>query len=401
MKSVALKISFVTMILNILVMPFSGTISILFGYLCLVTTALVPFELLYNSGNRLNKKQFVIMLAFLVIMFLNSPSSFLEIQMGDLENIIKAIVVFIAFLVSISVSGVTFSIKDLQFYFDIIRGASIVFILYTILPFGFRYTPVDEYGNVQLTLSMGNPNATAAKLLFFVIMLLIETSLLKNKRKRRLNGLVIIGLLYTLFRFESRTSFICAVLITVLIVVVQMRVKSWMAKTAWLIPALFIPIQLLLAKIPGFVFLNKTVSSGREDLYTAYISDILSSPAKYIFGDFFGNQLENNHNVVFTFLLNFGIVGCVLYYLFWKIEIDSLNKISTKIENYSWLAIIVFIVHSMAESAVMSGSFTFGILAILLNRMNKDRLDVTPYLNEKYNIYLYDKSGEIIQEETL
>ncbi len=376
MKSKILKLAFSTMMLNIIVLPISNFLSILFGYLCFIFSLILPFDLMRHV-EKINKKQFLLILMLILIVICNSVTILFKEQNVALENPIKMLSVFCTFLLAISVEKTSYFLKDLCFYFRLTRIVSVFLIIYTIFPWDFRYTIIDKYGNLQFTMSMGNPNATAVKVLFCVTIILIEFCILKDDNKKKVNLLIILGLMYTLSKLQSRTSFICALILLFIVLLLRLRIRRWMVSVVWIVPIVFVFIQRLLTKIHLLSLFNKPIESGREVLYFNYIDDVFESPVSFVLGNFMNNQLANNHNVFFTILLNFGMIGCIIYFLFWKNETCNLNIFSTKIANYAWCALSVFIIHSMAESAMMSGCLTFGICIVLINRMTKDDLILT------------------------
>lgn len=375
MKSKALKLIMAVQLLYTAVLPLSSVGSVLLGYALLVLTALLPLELLTCASNKLNRRQWILILIFFALAVCNSFLSMFSIGLGEYEEIFKAFISFFAFLLAISVDGMEYRRKDLDFYFLINRIAALVYILYTILPLGFRYTVINQYGDLQFTLSMGNPNGTATKVLFCVMLLAIQFAICKNRKTRFLNGIMIVGVLYTLFKLESRAALLCAVAGLVLMLL-KFRISERLVKFSWIAPVVFIPVQLLLENVAFLKLLGKSLATGREDMYTDFINLIIKSPQTYIFGNFAVNRLQNYHNIFFTILFNFGVVGVVLYFLFWREEMNKIKIGNSKIVNGAWIAILMFIVQSVAESASLSGGFVYGTSIIFLVRLAKDRMVV-------------------------
>lgn len=385
MSCISLKVLVVSILLNLLIMPISSLLSIMFGYLALVTSTLFPIELFRYNEVCVNKKQFSIILAFAGIVCLNSFFSLTVIQANEFEEFIKALFSFFAFLLAIAAKGIMYTERDLKFFFSVTRIFAVIMILYTIIPFDFQYIVVDSYGSKQFTLSMGNPNATAIKILFSIILLCIENSILKSNHLRFFNDILIVGLFYIIIRLQSRTVFICALICIVYSMILKFKIKKWMTSWVWIVPAIFIPIQLIFAKLPLFNLLDKSSATGRETLFADYLGLISYSPSQFILGDFAEYQLENNHNIFFLIVFNFGFVGLILFLWFWKIECHAVGSTTTKLAQYAWMGWIVLVIHSMAEASVLSGSFTFGAILILLNRMTKDTLILLP---ESESIYV-------------
>ena len=68
-----------------------------------------------------------------------------------------------------------------------------------------------------------------------------------------------------------------------------------MTSWVWLVPAIFIPVQLMLAKLPLFELLDKSSATGRETMFADFLGLISHSPAQFTLGNFTEYQLENNH----------------------------------------------------------------------------------------------------------
>lgn len=374
MSCISLKVLVASTLLNLLVMPLSSVLAIVFGYIALLSSILLPIELLRNNKVCINKKQIWIIIVFVSSVAFNLLISLTVIPTDEVENIIKALISFLAFLLAISAKDITYRESDLNFYFSVIRFFAVVMILYTIIPFDFQYVIVNNYGSKQFTLSMGNPNATAAKNLFAIVILGIEIGMSKSKYLLWCNVFLIVGLMYCVEKLQSRTSMMCAIFFIVFALVLKLRVKQWMLKKVWIIPAVFIPIQIMFSRIPVLKFLDKSLATGREEMYIEFLEILSSSPFTFIFGDFVENQLGNSHNIFFALIFNFGFIGLILFLWFWKIEARKFDVETKKLAQYAWMGWIVFVIHSMAEAAVLSGAFTFGVIIILLNRMSKDEI---------------------------
>ncbi len=387
MKSKTLKLIMVAQLLYTALLPLSNAGAVLIGYVLLVLSVVLPFELLICASNKLNKRQGLIVLLLFVITVANSIVSLFSISTSEYEEIFKAAVSFFTFLASISICEMEYDRKDLEFHFFINRLISLVYILYTVLPFGFRYTVANKYGYMQFTLSMGNPNGTSTKVMFVIILLAIQFAFNRNRKDRIINATLIAGTLYTLFLLESRTALICTVIGILLLVVFKFKLSSRVAKLAWIAPVLFIPVQLFLENFAHIMLLGKSLATGRQDMFSDFIELIIDSPQTYVFGDFAINRLRNYHNIVFAILFNFGIVGIVLYFLFWREEMKKIRTNSPVIVNCAWIAIVLYIIQSASEAASLSGAFIYGTSIVFLMRLAKDRM-------------IDDPTEEVLDEQT-
>ena len=194
---------------------------------------------------------------------------------------------------------------------------------------------------------------------------------------------LISGLVNIIVKLRSRTALICSIIFLVYALFLRFPIKKWMVNWVWVIPVVFIPIQIMLKERPLWGMLDKAFASGREDLFADYLELISSSPMQFVFGDFAQNQLANTHNIIFALIFNFGFIGAALYLYFWRVESKALENASNSMAKLAWMGWIVFVIHSMAEAAALSGAFTFGAIIIFLNRLTKDTLITEKIIQEK------------------
>ena len=371
MKSKILKLLMVALLLYIITLPFGGLVTILFGYILTAFSVVLPIELLLCSKGSLNRNQMIFISVLLFITIINSLGSVFQSNTHDWEGTIKAWISFASVMISISVRDIKCTQRDWNFYFNVNRLSSLAFICYTILPFSFRYTSVNEYGNLQFTMSMGNPNATATRVMFCICLLLIQLRVLKGIREKVFNWILVAGLLYTLVMLQCRTAVLCC-MVACIFVFIKIRISERVMRWVWIVPVLFIGVQLILERFPVFYFLGKSFFSGRETLYREYITQIVNSPEQFVLGSFIDNRLGNMHNIFFAILFNFGIIGVAFYYWFWYIESKYIAANKNPLSNLVAIAIMMFIVQGSSEAATLSGALTYGFMLVLLCRMGKD-----------------------------
>ena len=85
-------------------MPLNEFLAAMCGYISLISTVLLPVELLWYKKNYIDKKQFTIIAIFAFILLFNSRKSFLNLRRSEVENVIKAVVSFFTFLIRTAVS---------------------------------------------------------------------------------------------------------------------------------------------------------------------------------------------------------------------------------------------------------------------------------------------------------
>lgn len=383
MKSKVLKLQMVVSLLYVITLPSNDLIVKLLGYLFIVLSLALPFDLLLCSGGKLNKKQTNLIVALLIITILNSIPSGLNLNSSEWEEAIKAFISFFSFLLAISVTAVECNDSDIAFYFVINRLLSCVYILYTVLPFSFRYVSINDYGGIQFTLSMGNPNATATRVMFCVCLLLIQLVYLKGFWSKAFNFILIAGLTYTLVMLQCRAAFLCCIIGAVLMLF-KTKMNAKFLNVAWLIPVVFIALQLVIENVPELLLLNKSLMTGREEMYSDYIYEISLFPEKFVFGSFINNRFGNLHNILFSILYNTGIIGIILYLCYWRIEHKQVAEPGrNRLVNIATICLFMFIMQSSAESATMSGALSYGFMVVLLCRLRKDSISVAVDLKKQ------------------
>ena len=388
MNSKALKVYMLVCALYVAILPLSSALATLIGYMLIVLSVMLPIDVLLCGGNSINKWQLRIVCLLLVIVVAVSVKPILSATSADIEDFVKAFFSFFSFLLTISIGKISYTRKMLDYYFSINRFLSFVFILYTILPLPFRYTIADDYGKLQFTMSMGNPNATATRVMFCICLLLIQFAIINRKTDRVINVVLICGLIYTLIMLQCRTALLCC-LIGLSLTIFKVKISRLIASCMWITPLLFVFIQRLFEMIPMFQFLNKSLLTGRDTMYEEFVYQIRDNPFSFVFGNFFENHLENLHNIYFTLAFNVGFVGIILYLAFWNVELSQIRNTNDKLKNYAWITIIMFIIQSSAEAASMSGSFTYGAMIIFLIRLTKDNL-ITADGSPVYSVIVKD-----------
>ena len=330
MKSKILKLLMLVSLAYTVILPFGGIFAKLFGYLFVILSILLPADLLLKGSAFLNKKQARLIGVLLVVAILNSFGDIFHCD--EWEEVIKSGIAFFACLISISIKSGECSESDINFYFIVNRLIAIVYILYTIIPFSFQYIKINRYGGLQFTLSMGNPNATATRVMFCMCLLLIQFAVLKKLRGKILNIALIAGLTYTLQLLACRTALVCCIL-GAFLMLFKKRVTKRFLNLAWIAPVLFISLQLILEQYSTISLLGKSFVTGREILYTDFINMIVEDPFQFVMGNFIENKLENLHSIVFSMLFNFGLVGVISYYLFWRAESQYITDNSNIFSN--------------------------------------------------------------------
>ena len=365
-----LKLIMVAIAAGIAFSPLNKSLSVFSGYCLILLTIALPFTAIQRPMQLKIKPSLFCLLCLIIVLissFLAEPA-FLDF------DLLKDILMFICTYAAIAVREQTFRQRDLKHILYIGKALSLVYVAYTFLPFSFRYTISNEWGTKAFTLSMGNPNATAISVMFCIMLLIIDYYQTNSNAVRFLDYVTALLLLYTVYLLESRTVMFCSIILLLLPVLRKIRVNMVCVFMAFLIPALSVGLQIYLAERGTVFILGKPLASGRDLLYIAYFKQLLSDPMGYWIGKIGIHRLANYHNAPLAIVMNFGVVGLVIYYLFWYFEIkknincDGINIVRT----VATFGMLMFFIHSSAEAAPMLGSVLYGAQMMIICRVAKD-----------------------------
>lgn len=367
-----LKLNMLTYALNAILLPWES-LSKYPGYVAIITTILLPFSTLQLDFNVkfYQEKKVLFFLCLIVV----SAVTLGLIDANIDQDYILSILGFVSLYATLAVDAQTYTYKDLKQIFTINKCLSLIYILYTLGPFSFKYSTYDEWGNTWFTLGFSNPNTTGAYVMFCVAMLAIEASYKKGWQQKAINIIFMIGLAYIIYLTESRTALICSCLLILTMFTKKIPLKSWYIDVALIVMIAFIAFQIWIASQGEIQFLGKSMASGRQDMYMSFIQEILRAPWNYIIGSIGIYGLKNTHNAAFAIIRSFGLLGLICYVVFWKkIMRNCMSSVTSIVNKTAIFALLIYIIYSSTEAAPMIGMIPHGTPILVIGRLAKDHL---------------------------
>lgn len=241
----------------------------------------------------------------------------------------------------------------------------VIAVLFTALSFsGFAYS-----GRLPLLyLGYSNPNTTAIYLLLNQSILII---FLRNIRQWWLKLLVTVLCVYEVYLLFLTGSRTC-LLASILIIAFYLSGKKFHIPRIVIIVAILFPLAFVWIYTGLYasgqyidkVFLGKELFSGREQLFYEIFSNISGSLA---FGDVTQYAFTNAHNAPLTIIASVGVVGYVLYFLYYSNFIFSYYKKNSSIQqNIALVTIMATFLHSASEAVLMVGGAQYSIIVATL-----------------------------------
>jgi hypothetical protein len=367
-----LKLNMIAYALNAILLPWGSALSKYPGYVTIITTILLPLSTM-NKELRFNLYQEKKAFFYLCVVVISA----LIVGLADTnidQDFILAILGFTSLYATLSIETNTCTERDLRQLFAINKCLSLVYIIYAFGPFSFKYSSYDEWGNTWFTLGFSNPNTTGAYVMFCVAILVIEITYENKWGHKAINLLLITGLIYVIYMTESRTALICSCLFLLAMLLKCIPLRAWYADIVLILMMAFIGIQIWAASQGDATFLGKSVASGRQDMYTIFIQEIIDNPWRFIIGSVGTYRLENAHNVAFAVVRNFGFLGLIYFIAFWKSMIKScVSSITCSVNRMAIWVLLIYIIYSSTEAASLIGMIPHGTPVLIIGRLAKDR----------------------------
>lgn len=366
-----LKLNMLFMVLTLALRPLQAGLSVLSGYGLMATAFLLPFFSLQNTGDRRIKNHLIFLVFFCVIALMGLLLFIFQVNWAW----VKGLMLLFSLYFSIAASSRSFSEKDIRHLLSMGNIMGLIFLLYGYLPFPFRYTEFNAYNGPQFSMGLGNPNGTAISVMFCIGLLLIGCLHRPSTANRIFSFAMIAGLVGLIVRLQCRSVFFCTVLLLLFYFLRIQRPKKYMVLLTLLVPVLFLFLQAAMALLFQYTdILGKPLLTGRQDMFFAVFRQISREPLHYLLGSPGLHQLENLHNAPLTLLCNFGLFGFLMYFFFWKGELDLLTsrKDSTPVQRFCVMFLMIFLLHSSAEAGVMIGTALYGTPFMVIARLAKD-----------------------------
>ncbi len=358
--------------INIVLTPWGSGLTMIMGYVTIILSYMLPFtdviKDLHIRFQQDGKPVLIMWLILLVSVVLSIRDSRLDV------DYFRDILAFLCMYWAIAVPSKTYSRRNLKDIFLINKFLSLVFIIYTIGPFSFKYTTNIDWGYTEFTLGMGNPNGTALNIMFCIALLVIEVAQEEHILRRILKMAMVAILMYDVVLLASRTVLVCSVLIVSMIWLKRIPLKSWYVDVSLAIMFGFIIVQMWLGTKSEILILGKSVASGRQDLYKDFIEHIIEEPWNFIFGAVGEYRLTNAHSAPLAIVLNFGIWGLAAFCLFWRtlLRTSIVNTDGSYVQRVSVIVLLAYVIYSSAEAGPMLGMILYSTPLLLLSRLAKD-----------------------------
>ena len=246
---------------------------------------------------------------------------------------------------------------DFVFYSNVILSA--VFILYSFTPIAYRvHTNGRVWYSIYYVFDLGNSNFAAMVLFSFYCVLMIN---LAYRRHKFLIILLIMCVFYLIIRTNCRSAIVSALIVALAYILLGKRkIPFPIIIIGCVTPAIFVYVYLSLYQKMGgerILFYNKTLFSGRQDVFINYLSYIRNWK-HIIFGNFAEAGLQNAHNSTLSVFSSLGLVGIIGFYSFYlRILSEIQHKDSSKIRSMCIICILAFFVQSSMEASYFLGGF--------------------------------------------
>ncbi|NLK93453.1 MAG: hypothetical protein GX273_10150 [Bacteroidales bacterium] len=261
-----------------------------------------------------------------------------------------------------------------------------VFIIYTFGDFSFKYREINEYGALQFTMGLGNPNAVSFYVLFACMILLINILTTKSNIQKLFDFVLIGFMAYILLLLRSRMVLLClAIAIFALFFKKKKKANTIIAGIMMTIPIAAVPFLLYQnTKLKSLELLGKAVDTGRYEIYSEFLNELKSAPLQYIFGNFKKYAFYNLHNGPMSIIATIGIVGFILYMIFWINEIKNITKnMQSRYQTVAYVFILLFFLHSASEAMSVIGTIPYSIFILLIVKIAKGQIKMDNEIIEK------------------
>ncbi len=241
----------------------------------------------------------------------------------------------------------------------------------------YAYIHYGEYGistTEDLTLGYRNPNETGIYLLLSFMVMVMAFTYVKHKLLKVGAG----ALCVVLFWFVQLTnSRICLILSWVFVVAACLKLYRYAGKpiraVVLLFPFAFFFLMLIIPTLfQQWILLNDTVSSGRDTLFASawnslnFVSFFRGNLSKYA-----GSNLHNSYLSIF---IQYGLLVFVFYFSLLRQTLSHCARwVCTHQTGIAYLAIMVVILHGLAEGTLLiSGGVYAGLAGLLFVLVRED-----------------------------
>lgn len=333
-------------------LAYKGIVAVTFG--CLLLSLLA--SAIEDSESRLDSVAFIILFLMTTVIFVSLLQGNGEITF---DNQIMGILGFIEMPIAIILMNcVRYDEENFRFVFRINILIALVFI---VLSFSkYAYSGILD----SLYLGYSNPNATGIYLLLNQAILIMNLSALDKLIEKLLVMLLCLYEVYLIYLTNSRTC----LLVSLVIMLYYLLGKNFKVPKLIILATILFPLAFLFiytalyksGKYTDLVILGKEFYSGREKYYSEQLT-LLSG--KFAFGDVRLNYFQNMHNGSLAIIASCGVIGYILYFIFYFRTISHYYKnANSKLQNIALIAVLGIFIHSCAEAALIVGGAHYSII---------------------------------------
>lgn len=383
---IVFKVSFyLTLVSNLVIFiaqPFEITILMTLSSRCYMLCNLVSFFFAINHSLKKFVTYKTIQIVTIVFMISFSLVSFLLSNSGGMYNYVIRLLCYLAlpfYFLYIDYLKPDKRMLNVTFFISFL-----ISIVFTLLSFSkYSYAGYENFlgtSGAWLTLGYANPNQTAMYLTITLIILLCAMNYYTMKSIKLLLLLDIFYMGWLIIKTSSRTCILIGILIAVIIIFKRKyHISRFIVTGILLLPLLFMIIYPYLYNngwIYLFEFGGKADYSSRSYIFRGVLDSVHN---QFLFGNFGSYQLQNLHNGTLSVYSSLGLVGLLLFYIYYFRAYFNIfkNGIKSRTAYISFIGLLAVFLHACTESAfVIGGSMFAGSLSILIFLVKLDSKDV-------------------------
>ena len=326
----------------------TGVIHYVIWFGVLATTGNIVLTI-YNNG--IPKKYFAIFMILLVVVV----ASLLTTDNEFVNGLLYAIFCYFSLYWVVALNDTFLKNKkslDSIYRFGVCSG--VLFSIYSLMP--FAYYRDNNSISPTLTLYFGNSNLTGIYIFATICIIMI---CIKNTKRKKMIGLLVIYLLYLLWMTGARTCMVAAIFVVVSSVLpVKFKIPKIIVWVCFLLPIMFVPVYLRLFEggYADLMLMGKNLFSGRQDTFRDYLS-LLHNNVQWLIGNLGEAGFANAHNAPLAHVCSTGLIGAILFYgvLLKKTLESSVNN--SIISRTALICILGIYIQSSGEASIFLGGF--------------------------------------------
>ena len=286
------------------------------------------------------------------------------------------------FLLMVSVWYVDIDIKkhlkSLSF-FTFAQGAVLLITFFSNRAYA-AFTKYTTYSDL-LTLGIYNPNETGMIVLYIILLLILLYKYIHSKLLKSLYVIMTTFLLVLLYLTKARAS-ILAICFLFLGACTESKFRSVknrniLSVITICIPTVFPFVYMLLFEKSIFsssIILGKKLFSGRQRVYLA----TLDNWNNILFGNLNFFRFSNTHNAMLSIMVNIGIVGLFLFFVYTLSNLFYINKKIPKGKPVpmAYMIILCLFIVSIGESAILNGGNVFYCFFLMIIQLSNFEIGI-------------------------